>query len=136
MTDSSAGEISTGAGMDVVIAVASNRYRCHLGRGCEVGQRPQVTPVPGTPHWLSGLVLDREQVIPIVDLARVLGISGADSAATRLLTLRHAGLCVGFLVDEVSDAADDSAPTLDLTNVAGALTDRLRTGLGQATASG
>lgn len=134
-------------GMDVLVRVASSHYRCHLGAGCEVSPSPPVTPVPGTPRWLTGLMLANEQVIPVVDLACVLGEpvpgsgagdgearqQGAETApepsAARLLTLRDAGLCVGFLVNDVQSGSDASLPSLDLTTVAGALTDRLQISL-------
>ena len=136
------GSGSTRPGMDVLVQVASNRYRCHLGKGCEVSPSPRVTPVPGMPPWLTGLILGREQVIPVVDLARVLGVppaqdvphlgpgeGPAEPVANRMLTLREAGLCVGFLVEDVRGGPEEGLPALDLGNVASALTDRLRSSL-------
>jgi chemotaxis signal transduction protein len=119
--------------MELQVRIAENDYRCRLGRGGEVGPAPDLTLLPGTPGWLSGLILANEEVMPVVRLARVLGLTEAGSARSelpaRMLTFREPGLSVGFLVDEVAAEPDTALPELDLAKVAGALMDRLRSGL-------
>ena len=122
--------------MDVLLQVASARYRSRLGPRCEVCPRPSLTPIPGAPAWLAGLMLAKEQVIPVVDLARALERpepqrSGAatgldDAVATRMLISRAGGLCVGFLVDDVGrEAASPGLPAVDLASLASTLVHRL-----------
>ncbi|MFD0978421.1 chemotaxis protein CheW [Tropicimonas aquimaris] len=62
------------------------------------------TPVPGSPHWVRGVINLRGTVLPIVDLARRLGISAEDASDRNVIIVVHLGQqTVGLLVDAVSD---------------------------------
>lgn len=121
--------VSSGGRMELLVEVAQHQFRCRVGAGSDVGPRPSVTPVPRTPGWLAGLTVGRERVIPVVDLSRVLGLEYDQAPRARMLTVNEPGLRVGFLVDDVRSASDEDAPHLDLSNVAGALSQRLRDSL-------
>jgi purine-binding chemotaxis protein CheW len=58
-----------------------------------------VTPVPGAPPHLAGVVAHRGEVIPVVDLGRL--FKGQPGHGRRAVVLRAAGGVVGVLATEV-----------------------------------
>ena len=123
-----------GGGLELLVEVAQQRFRCRVGHDSDVCPRPTLTPIPRMPGWLAGLTMGHDRVIPVVDLSRLLGIGTGDGAHARMLTFEDNGLSVGFLVDDVRSVGEEELPTLDLANVAGALSQRLRHSLDSARA--
>lgn len=71
------------------------------------------TPVPGSPHWVRGVINLRGTVLPIVDLARRLGIAAEDASDRNVIIVVQLGQqTVGLLVDAVSDIL--SIPETDM----------------------
>ncbi len=61
-----------------------------------------VTPVPGTPAFVLGVMARRGKLLAVLDLAHLLHIeSGEDDAETRLVMVSAAGYSVGLRVAEV-----------------------------------
>jgi len=65
--------------------------------------RPRgITPVPGTPSFVAGVMPRRGQLLAVLDLAQLLGIeTSEDDADTRLAMVSAAGYRVGLRVAEV-----------------------------------
>lgn len=58
------------------------------------------TPVPGTPHYVAGLVQIRGDVVPVVDLRARFGLPAVDHTLDhRVLVVRVGQRDVGLLVD-------------------------------------
>jgi chemotaxis signal transduction protein len=70
----------------------------------EVSKLGELTPVPGASGRVLGVCNFHGQVLPVFDLARVLGVS-RDAHTPRLLVTESGGRLAGFAVDEVSDVA-------------------------------
>jgi twitching motility protein PilI len=69
----------------------------------EVAALPRLTRVPGAKTWLLGVANVRGTLMPVTDLASLLGLPRADDARQqRLLVLEADGAGAGFLVDEVA----------------------------------
>lgn len=67
----------------------------------EVMEPPAVTRVPGAKPWLLGLANVRGDLLPIVDLRRLLsGEAGVRTGTSRVIVLNHEAPA-GFLVDGV-----------------------------------
>lgn len=65
--------------------------------------RPRgITPVPGTPPFVAGVMPRRGQLLAVLDLALLLGIeTSEEDADTRLVMVSAAGYRVGLRVAEV-----------------------------------
>jgi purine-binding chemotaxis protein CheW len=73
----------------------------------EVLRMPELTRVPGLPHWVPGVANVRGQVLAVVDLRPLLGLAkDASAVRPRLLRLDAGGVEVGLRVDAVDGVAD------------------------------
>lgn len=69
----------------------------------EVMEPPSVTRVPGARPWLLGVANVRGDLLPVVDLGRLLGGDAAvRTEASRVIVLNDETLAAGFLVDAVA----------------------------------
>lgn len=69
----------------------------------EVLEPPTVTRVPGARPWLLGMANVRGDLLPIVDLGRLLGRkTSVRTDASRVIVLNDRAITAGFLVDGVS----------------------------------
>jgi len=68
----------------------------------EVTLTPKITPTPHMPPAVQGVISLRGSVIPVVDLACVLGVeSDSNSRCSTLMVSEFCGRSQGFLVDSV-----------------------------------
>ena len=77
--------------------------------------RPRgLTPVPGTPAFVAGVMARRGRLIAILDLARLLRLEGGDDdVEARIVMVSAAGLSVGLRVNEVIGNDRYDADALD-----------------------
>lgn len=69
----------------------------------EVMESPAVTRVPGARPWLVGIANVRGELLPVVDLARlVTGQPVRRSESSRVIVLNDDAVAAGFLVDGVA----------------------------------
>jgi len=68
----------------------------------EVSARPFITKAPNMPHGVEGLISLRGNVIPVLSLARILGLSkpGAPLGASMMVT-ENSNRTLGFIVEGV-----------------------------------
>jgi chemotaxis signal transduction protein len=86
----------------VRVRVGIERYAIPVAHVLEIGEIGELSAAPGTSHALLGLRNLRGEVLPVFDLAVVLGSPRSD-AARRMLVAERAGTRAGFAVDEVTD---------------------------------
>lgn len=80
---------------ELTLAVESGHVR-------EVTRMGPLTPLPRTPSFVLGVVGQRGQVLPVVDLLRFLGQGEARAAKrSRMFIGEAASFTVGFLADSV-----------------------------------
>jgi chemotaxis signal transduction protein len=99
----------------VHLRVGEERYALPVGEVRSIVDMAGVAPVRGAPSSVLGLRALDGALLPVFDLATVLGVAGA--AATRIAVVEGG---VGLAVDEVLDVAE--LPPLD----EGSATQRLR----------
>jgi purine-binding chemotaxis protein CheW len=75
----------------------------------EVADLGALAPVPGAPPSVLGVRNLRGQVLPVIDLATVLGTARAQEAEKLVIT-EEAGRRAGFAIDEVTDVAELQGP--------------------------
>jgi chemotaxis signal transduction protein len=85
----------------VRVKVAAEAYAMPVEHVLEAAGLGRVRAVPGARRELLGIRTLRGQILPVVDLARLLGVHRT-SAPTRLLVAEARGFRVGFAIDEVN----------------------------------
>jgi purine-binding chemotaxis protein CheW len=105
----------------VRLRVSAETYAIPVENVIEVADLGPVTPVPGARPELLGIRNMRGQILPVVHLARLLGI-GRNAPPGRLLVAEAAGHRAGLAVDEVSGICElgDPADETDSDLLAGA----------------
>ncbi len=118
------------AGRSVLFDLGGTRSALPIDRVFEVGEVPKITPVPNVPRWLAGVVNLRGDVLAVVDLRALVGLSPFDreSRPGRLLVVRSAPgadgeVAAGLWVDAVLGVAELSPS--DLAPPEGPLDDAL-----------
>jgi purine-binding chemotaxis protein CheW len=104
--------------MHVLLRVGDEFLAVPVDQVREVDRIGEVAPVPGAPAGILGVRTLRGRVLPVVDLALVLGIAG--SGRPRHIVLAHdgdrrAGLAVDAILDVTAITgalAADAAPLL------------------------
>lgn len=86
----------------VQVRVGGESYAVAVEHVIEIAELGQLSPVPGAQGSVLGVRNLRGDVLPVFDLASVLGIAGAGLRQCLLVT-EHQGLRAGFAVDEVTD---------------------------------
>jgi len=87
------------------LKVAAEAYAMPVEHVLEAAGLGRVRAVPGARRELLGIRTLRGQILPVVDLARLLGVHRT-SAPTRLLVAEARGFRVGFAIDEVNGIGD------------------------------
>lgn len=79
----------------------------------EINRQLELTPVPGAPTSIRGVINLRGDVVSVLDLHCLLGLQPTEvSRATRNLILKIDGEHVGVMVDHVSDILAISADAI------------------------
>lgn len=91
----------------LVLPIGADRYALELTEVREVVPDPVITPLPGAPRGVLGLVNVRGDVVPVLDTASFLGLGGLEHVAFVVVADTDAGLA-GLATDgEPSTAALD-----------------------------
>jgi purine-binding chemotaxis protein CheW len=70
----------------------------------EINRMVEITRVPNSPEFVSGVINLRGKVIPIIDLRKRFGFPSKEhDRNTRIIVVELDGMVVGFIVDAVSE---------------------------------
>lgn len=73
----------------------------------EVLRAPEISPVPGAPSYVLGIINLRGNVVAIIDTRSRFGLPAREvDDASRVIVLEAGDYVVGFLVDSVSEVAE------------------------------
>ena len=89
--------------------VGDENFALPVGQVLEVADLGQLAPVPGAPPAVLGVRNLRGHVLPVIDLAVVLGTAHARPGA-RLVIAEEAGRRAGLAIDQVTDVAELPGP--------------------------
>lgn len=88
----------------IVAVIGGARYGLALPDVVEVLAPTTLTPVPGAPPALAGVINVHGEIRPVIDLRRLAGPAPEPGRGlASVLLLRHAGSVMGLLVDAVED---------------------------------
>ena len=91
------------------VQVASESYAVPVGQVVEIRELGQGTYVPGAGPAILGVRNVRGQVLPVADLATLLGVH-SQARATLMLVAEADGMRVGLAVDQVVDVGEMAEP--------------------------
>ena len=94
----------------VRLRVGPEAYAMPVQHVREIVGLGEVTAVPGSGPEMLGVRSLRGQILPVIDLALLLGISTSVPPA-RLLVAEAGGRAAGFAIDAVSDVGELQDPT-------------------------
>jgi len=98
---------SSAQGEDVELLsfrIGDHEYSVDIMSVREIRGWTKATSLPHAPHYVDGVINLRGTVLPVVDLARRLGLeSGAPSERSVIIVIDLDGRTVGVRVDAVSD---------------------------------
>ena len=89
--------------------VADEAYAVSVLSVLEVAGLGEVTPVPGAPGQILGVRNLRGKILPVIDLAALLGTRRTRPAA-RLLVTESDGRRAGLAIDEVTEVGEFADP--------------------------
>jgi len=88
----------------VTFRLGTEEYGINIMQVQEIIRLPDIVWVPKTRSFMEGVINLREQVIPVVDLAKRLGVSSEGRTDdTRVVIANIQGNLVGLVVDSVSE---------------------------------
>jgi len=85
--------------------VADEAYAVSVLNVLEVAGLGEVTPVPGAPREILGVRNLRGKILPVIDLAALLGARRTEPP-TRLLVAESDGRQAGLAIDEVTEVGE------------------------------
>jgi purine-binding chemotaxis protein CheW len=94
----------------VVFRVADLRCAVPVAHAIETMRMMPIAPVDDMPPFMLGVAVIRGANVPVLDLARLLGVDGAP---TRLLTVRAADRVAALAVDDVSGLVQFDSSTFE-----------------------
>jgi purine-binding chemotaxis protein CheW len=97
-----------GPGIQLLLfSLGGESYAFPLERVREVVKPGPTTPVPSIPKHILGVMNLRGEILPVLDLKRLLGVGeGTPTPQGRIIVVKTPGMTVGFLADGVEDAIE------------------------------
>jgi purine-binding chemotaxis protein CheW len=89
--------------------VGAESFALPVEQVLEVAELGELAPVPGAPTSVLGVRNLRGLVLPVIDLAAVLGTTGSNRA-DKLVIAEEAGRRAGLVIDQVTDVGDLAGP--------------------------
>jgi purine-binding chemotaxis protein CheW len=88
----------------VVCSLAGERYGIATAHVLEVILLRELTPVPGAPPFVVGVMQHRGTLLPILDLSRLLALAGQEATqGSRVVAVEADGMAFGMLVEAVEE---------------------------------
>ncbi len=91
----------------VTFSLENETYGIDVMQIREVIRGAEISPIPGAPHYVLGIINLRGNVVAIIDTRSRFGLPSREmDDASRILILEAGDYVVGFLVDGVSEVAE------------------------------
>ncbi len=98
----------------VVCELGEERYGLDIAAVFEIVRHQPITPVPGSPSSVEGIINLRGRIVPVIDLRSRFGMSrGSPTRASRIVVAETDGTRVGLVVDGVSEVLDVPEETVE-----------------------
>jgi chemotaxis signal transduction protein/DNA-binding NarL/FixJ family response regulator len=99
----------------VVFSLSKEKYAIDINYLKRIVWAGAITPVPGVPSDILGIVNLRGDIVAVVDLSQLLGLKTRASTTSKpsLLVTHNKGIDVAFLVDSVDNVIDLPSRSID-----------------------
>jgi purine-binding chemotaxis protein CheW len=108
----------------LVFVLGGEEYAVDILKVQEIRGYEKVTPIPGAPAYLKGVVNLRGIIVPVIDMRLKFGLADPKyDSFTVVIILRVAGRVIGVVVDGVSDVVRLAANDVKAAPALGAIVD-------------
>lgn len=115
----------------LTFSLGSETYGIRIDEVSEILLPRPVTPLPGAPPFVRGLVSLRGTVLPVIDMAARLDLQGSEPRrAARILVLRDGDERMGFWVDRVVGVVRFAGDEIENTDFAASVDTEYLQGIG------
>jgi purine-binding chemotaxis protein CheW len=97
----------------VTFILGNGEYAVDIGKVQEINRYHDVTKMPNTPDFIEGIINLRGKVMPVINLAKVLGLEGALLKDAKIMIAEIRGVTTGLIVDNVSEVLRISSSILE-----------------------
>jgi len=89
----------------VVFQLGDESFCVDINKVREINRLVEITKIPQSPEFVEGVINLRGQIIPVIDMRKRFGVSGAleNSKDNRIMVIETGGNLVGFIVDAVRE---------------------------------
>lgn len=87
----------------VVFKLGNEEYAIDINNSKQIIDMENITPIPNTPEYIQGVMNLRGQIIPIIDLKKLLNISHNNNIKSRIITVEIKDFLVGIIVDNIKE---------------------------------
>ena len=89
----------------------NTQFAFPLQHTLEITYRTEITPLPNLPDWVLGICNVRGEIISIVDLTQILGLTQQSTIkGAHLILIRNKDVTTGVLVDKIAGTFFDEDP--------------------------
>lgn len=116
------------AGKYLTFILEKEEYGVEILKVQEIIQMQKVTPVPGSPRFIRGVINLRGKVIPVVELRKKFSMDIAkDTQKTAIIVMLirkgDIAMTMGIIIDDVKEVLDVSAESIEETPALGGSVD-------------
>ncbi|MGE0859272.1 MAG: chemotaxis protein CheW [Gammaproteobacteria bacterium] len=98
----------------VTFRLADETYGINVMQVQEVLRMTDVAPVPGSPHYVMGIINLRGNVVTVLDTRKLLDLSAGDiTESSRIMIIESGKVTVGLLVDSVAEVVNIASSDID-----------------------
>ncbi|MDZ4064180.1 MAG: chemotaxis protein CheW [Coriobacteriia bacterium] len=106
----------TGGSMGVLLfRLGEEWYAVNIDDVREIYQEYSITPMPGVPDFILGVVSIRGEIVSVTDLARMMGLGQVSKGETvpPAIVIQNDECATSIVVDEIGDIADVPAGSVE-----------------------
>ncbi len=93
-----------------------NEYTVPILKVQEIINIPLITKIPNSPHYIEGVTNLRGNVIPILNLKRLVSLPDADNKGNKIIVVASGKKIFGVLVDGISGVINIDESTIEACN--------------------
>ncbi|WP_408873938.1 chemotaxis protein CheW [Gluconobacter roseus] len=90
----------------LVFSLGDQEFSVQISAVKEIKEWAKATPFPAAPPFVEGVVNVRGAVIPLVDMAQMMGVSEETREKKAIIFLKNESKIIGFSVTNVTDISD------------------------------
>jgi purine-binding chemotaxis protein CheW len=117
----------------VIFKLGQEEYGVSILQVQEIKRITDITRVPHTPEYITGVINLRGSVLPVIDLKKRLNLPGQVSTEdTRIIIVKVKEISIGMIVDAVSEVMTIKEQDIDSPEVvAGSISANYLSGVGK-----